>query len=220
MSDLTSRQVAAVAEATATVPTENFAVYGGGWPNEISTALVDAVFSIQAQYRSDTPGKGVFNRLQAFRCEYKSAVDDLTLLVEVGEAAIEAVMGNAKTSSRSKASAVIEAASNFLDIGVRTAEDFRAKNSGELKNAYVPVKGLGWITFEYLSMLLGQPGVKADTMICRFVNVALQQQGLDAVDGATARQLIALTHEQTGLGETLSHFDHGIWLFESDRASV
>ncbi|RBP64919.1 hypothetical protein DFO66_10525 [Brevibacterium sanguinis] len=206
------------------VPEENFAVFGGGWPDEISTSLVDAVYSIRAQYRSNTPGRGVLNRLNSFRHAHGQVVNDLGKLIALGGSAIESEMGISQTSQRTKSSAVIEAAESLVELGINSGEDFRryAHDHGvdELKRAYVRVRGLGWVTFEYFSMLLGRPGVKADTMICRFVNTALTVQGLETVDSATARSLMAAAHERSGLGATLSHFDHGVWLYQSNTARM
>lgn len=222
MTTLEDERIAAMLKHVRVVPEENFAVFGGGWPGEISTSLVDAVYSIRAQYRSGTPGRGVLNRLNSFRQAHKPVVNDLGKLIALGESAIESEMGVSRTSQRTKSSAVIEAARNLVELGINTGEDFRryAHDRGveELKRAYVNVRGLGWVTFEYFSMLLGRPGVKADTMICRFVNTALTLHGLETVDRATARLLMTASHTRSGLGATLSHFDHGVWLYESNSA--
>lgn len=213
-------QIVAVNNAVLLVPVEHFSAYGGGWLNEISTALVDAVFSIQAQYRSTDPDKGVLNRLQKFRRTEPEARNNLSVLSSLGSERIREIMGDSKTARRLKADAVVEAADRFVAKGIVLAEDFLNAEPERMKRVYTQVHGLGWVTFEYFSMLLGVPGVKTDTMILRFVNNALKQAGLPAVDEYRARDLIIESRNELELGETLSHFEHAIWLYESDLSAA
>ena len=208
--------VKAVNDAVAVVPAEHFSKYGGGWLDEISTSLVDAVFSIRAQYRSTDPDRGVFGRLQKFRRDESGARNDLRLLSSLGSDRIREIMGDSVTTKKLKADAVVEAADRFVSQGVVRAEDFLASDPAKMQRVYTQVCGLGWVTFEYFSMLLGRPGVKADTMITRFVNKALSHAGLPNVDRHVASDLVIASHDDLGLGESLSHFEHAIWLYESD----
>lgn len=52
-----ARAVDAVRRAVARIDKAEFAAYGGGWPHEVGTALVDAAFSMQAKafLRLDPP---------------------------------------------------------------------------------------------------------------------------------------------------------------------
>ena len=208
----------AVVKAANAVPSENFSAYGGGWPSAISLALLDAVFSMRAVYRSDRPGVGVHGRLMTFREEHYEATNDLALLHAIGEGEVERIMGKTKSAQRLKSAIAIEAARGFVESGVRTANDFRSRDIADTKSIYTSGRGLGWVTFEYFAMHLGVPGVKADTMIVRFVNRALEAEGLDHVRARDARALVVAAHEETGRGESLMHFDHALWRSESDRA--
>lgn len=208
--------VEALSAAVSKIPVEHFSKFGGGWLNEISTSLVDAVFSIRAQYRSADPDRGVLGRLQKFRRDEFEARNDLRALSSLGSGRVREIMGDSVTAKKLKADAVVEAADGFMAHGVIQAEDFLASDPAEMKRVYTQVRGLGWVTFEYFSMLLGRPGVKADTMITRFVNNALVQAGLPNVDRHVARDLVIASRDQLGLGESLSHFEHAIWLYESD----
>lgn len=219
-SKIFERQLDAVVTRVKQIPAESFTAYGGGWPREISTALLDAVFSMRATYRSKHPGVGVRGRLETFRTDHPSVTNELTELVALGEAEIRRVMGNAKTSQRLKSTAVIDAARRLVDTGVTTADDFRDMEIGNMKKVYTSVHGLGCETFEYLAMHLGIPGVKADTMIIRFVKRSLQEHGISPDRELDARALVVSAYEATGLGETLTHFDHAIWRFESDAAAA
>ena len=93
---ITSAQLDAVIAATRHIPESNFTAYRGGYPQEISTALIDAVFSIQAQYDSATPGKGVRNRVQAFRSANPSAINYLSALIDLGTEHVVQMMGKGK----------------------------------------------------------------------------------------------------------------------------
>ena len=168
-----SAQLDAVIAATRHIPEANFTAYHGGYPQEISTALIDAVFTIQARYNSATPGRGVRNRVQAFHSENPGVTNDLSALVDMGAEHVVQIMGEGKTGRRLKAGAVVEAAAGYVAIGVSSADDFRDLDPATAKRIYTDVQGLGYVTFEYFTMLLGTPGVKTDVMIKRFITEAL-----------------------------------------------
>lgn len=208
-------QLDAVITAVQRIPEENFTAYRGGYPGEISSALVDAVFSIRARYHSKTPGRGVLNRVQNFRAAHSDATNDLAALIALGPGPIEDLMGSTVTGGQLKAIAVIDAAERYRDAQVNTAEDLEGIEGAEAKKIYTSVSGLGPVTFEYFNMLLGIPGVKTDVMIKRFVAKALDAAGHDNVNAATAEQLIKDAHDKTRRGVNLTYFDHAIWLSES-----
>lgn len=88
---MSSSSVDTVVVAVSRIPDVGFPRYGGGWTDEIGTALVDAVFSIRATYNSKTDGKGVFRRVKTFRSDFPEATDDLEALVSVGNEKLRAV---------------------------------------------------------------------------------------------------------------------------------
>ena len=207
--------VTAVAKAVKRIDESYFAAWPGGWPNQIGMALIDAVYSIRASYHAKDPAKGVLNRVCAFRKAHPKATNDLELIRSLGEKGIRDIMGNGKSSGRYKSICVIEAAENLLSLDppVRHATQLAALDPNH-KRAYTSVHGLGWVTYEYFTMLLGQPGIKADTMIRRFVDTALTEQGLAPVDGHTARRLVETVHASERPLIGLHEFDHAIWLHQ------
>ena len=209
------QSVETVTNAVKNIDKIHFAALPDGWPDQIGIALVDAVYSIQADYLAKDPTKGVLNRVRAFRSAYPEAANDLERLCSLGEQAIREVMGNGKSAGRYKSVCVAEAAENFLalDPPVKNASHLHALNPDH-KRAYTAVKGLGWVTYEYLTMLLGQPGIKADTMICRFVDTALTEAGLAPVDAHAARRLVEAVQVAAYPHIELHHFDHAIWLHQ------
>src|SRR5699024_761125 len=127
MSANSDSKLDAVVSAVREMPSENFTAYGGGWPKEITTALLDAVFSMRAVYRSENPGVGVRGRLETFRTDHPTVTNDLAHLVALGAPEVERIMGRTKTAQRLKSEVVIDAARRFCDEGVTTADDFRGK---------------------------------------------------------------------------------------------
>lgn len=210
-----------VVKAVNEIDEAEFKAYRGGWPNEIGTALIDAVYSIRARYDSQVEGRGVRGRLEVMRSEHPSIRNDLVELAHLGESEIRAVMGHGKSAKRFKSACVIEAAKHIqvLGNGVRTADDARAVGIWEVQNAYTSVTGLGAITGEYFCMLLGEPGVKADRMVVRFVEDALNDsQG--RVTSDRARRLVESAFARTDvLAENLTAFEHGIWRFQRAKSA-
>lgn len=209
--------IAAVAKALERVPEVNFAAWPGGWPDQIGMSLVDAVFSIRAVYKTRDPAKGVLGRAKSFRDAYPDAANDLDCLRDLGERRIREVMGNGKTVGRYKSECIIEAAGNFLSLTppVGTAAQLHALHPDH-RRAYTEVRGLGDVTYEYLTMLLGQPGIKADRMIRGFVDAALKEQHLAPVKAETARRLVAAVHAAERPDVELQKFDHAIWMYQRD----
>lgn len=209
-------QMSTVLTAVNEIPEYYFTAYRGGWKDEISTSLIDAAFSMRSTYRAKDPTKGVLGRVKTFRDAFPRIKNDLSALTALGSTSLSDIMGSSKTSGRLKSDAAIEAARRFLEAEVSSAEGFLSANSQEMKRIYTSVRGLGPVTFEYFSMLLGRPGVKADRMIVRFVNNSLKAANISPVTAKAARIIIIEAYSKSPRGETLTHFDHAIWRFQSD----
>lgn len=212
------------------IPSEYFAAYPGGWHNDISIALVDAVFSMSARYEAAN-GKGVGGRVRALLSAWNASdsnpANSLRILATIDEESLRDIMGNGKvapgrTSERYKSLAVKEAAIKISQLHIDSAEDVRTRLQADpgfldkLQSAYTSLPGLGKVTFEYFLMLLGIPGVKADRMIIRFVRNAL---GRDNVGAKEARQAIIDAHavwEKTHEG-SLIELEHAIWRFQREQ---
>lgn len=221
---ITAKQVEAVKAFVNRIPAESFVGAPGGWKKEISVALVDAVYSGQQRYTSDTPGKGVYNRVVAFREAKPNVRDDLNELVKLDESVIRAFMGDnvVRDGGQTRKSIALQrAAKNMLALGVQHHHNVTNENKTAVKKAYLGVKGLGWVTFEYFLMLLGRPGIKPDTMIQGFVNGALKnaEPELSAVSDRAAGEILQKVYEEIELPDRLglTDFDHTIWLWQRSR---
>lgn len=217
-----ARAVDAVRRAAARIDKAEFAAYGGGWPDEVGTALVDAAFSMRARYHSENPGAGVFHRVQKFQSTFPRATDDLEALAALDVNELRSIMGSGKSAGRHKAECVLDAAKAFLrlDPPVRTAAEVRERDPQLISNTYASVRGLGGITAEYFLMLLGVPGVKADVMIVRFVNAALAAENLSRVGAKDARELVVQSHGQDDHGVGLIAYEHAIWRTRGSLAAA
>jgi hypothetical protein len=209
-----------VAAAVATLPP---AVWRGGWP-DLPSCVVDAVFSVGSRYEAT-----VLPMLQRWR-PTSSAVQAGTLTALLQE--IDGVDGAAvfarhvlrnrqRTSTRSgilKAEAVHRAARSLtvemIQIDqptIETVDDLlAAPDLGASERAWRAVQGQGsGVTWRYLLMLAGVPGVKPDRMILRFVTRVL--------DRPIGREeaIVVVTAAAECLGLTSTQADHVIWASES-----
>lgn len=207
-------------------PPEGWIDYPGGWPNQIETALLDAVFSANARYgRPRAPGRrptGVFKVIENWqRQRHLDRLDSLTEMVATAEAIspdrLPDVLDNrqwAPGRQLRKANAVIEAARALRDVGIDGAADLADPNRRERAGAaYQSVPGLGWVTFDYFLSLLGYPNVKADRMLIRFVSDAVGAP----VDAHTARRLAVDAAAQ--MNEDPRRLDHAIWDYQRGTGS-
>ncbi len=109
-----------------------------------------------------------------------------------------------RTGGALKTVAIVQAAGRLVDVGVQHAADMDPDSTAQ-KYAYIKVRGLGPVTWQYLLMLIGEPGVKADVWICRFVEAALGRP----VSAHEAETLVTLAAEASAVSPTA--LDHAIW---------
>ncbi|GGL98834.1 hypothetical protein [Nakamurella endophytica] len=183
----------------------DWAKWPGGWPGEVEVALIDAVLSIRARYGSpDTGVRGAIGRYRNHSGR-SGHLDDLSALAATDPAELAATLHNRqKVSGTFKADLIVLAAQGLLASGVDHAEDVHG-DSADQRRAYTRIHGLGPVTWEYFTMLLGHPGVKADTWIVRFVQQAI---GRSASAGEAAALVKAAAAQ---LEKESSHLDHAIW---------
>lgn len=181
-----------------------------GWPAEIELALVDAVMSIRAKYGTST--SGVLGRVLRYRSSTsRQPLDDLTSFVRQDSNALHQLLGSQKSAGRLKSDICLDVASRLIEAGVSCSGDLQAADPDQ-KKAWTGTRGLDWITWEYFTMLLGHPGVKADTMITRFVAASLDLPHVDA-----GRAHAAVSVAASVLQVQPRDLDHAIWRQQSGR---
>lgn len=236
--EVRDEEVRAVLAQVRLIPEDYFRAHPGGWGERISLALIDAVYSIAAQYRTRN-GRGIHDRLTRLNGVWESTPESplcsLHALAEHDESDIRQIMGNGKVAPSSaycryKSIAVVDAAAAFSTHGIDTADDLRqliARGEAgfeQAKRIYTGIPGLGAVTYEYWLMLLGIPGIKADRRVINFVTAALDVVPAKKVDARFARRVVeeAYTlwrteHAQARGDVSLIDFDHAIWLYDREQ---
>lgn len=175
-----------------------------GWRGEIEAALLDAVLSIRARYGGqDTGVRGGITCWREYRCD--AVLDDLAALTSLSTDQLADKIGHQRLpGGQLKAAAIVQAATGLLQAGVRHAADVNV-HSEQHRLAYQSVRGLGPVTWRYLLMLLGTPGIKADTWITRFVRSAVKAR----VSSPDAEALLMQAARLLNADPTA--LDHAIW---------
>jgi hypothetical protein len=194
-----------------------------GWPGQVEAALMDAVFSMRANY-GNSETTGVRRIVHAWRnhrgLSADAPADDLRALANTDPERLAGLVDNRQIvpdrKGTTKAAAVVAAAGNLVAAGYPNAAALVADGpGGDASKAYRAVPGLGWVTWAYLLMLLGVPGVKADVMVCRYVTEALGS-GTELSPGFCAAAVTAAA-EALDIGAV--RLDHAIWALQRTRGT-
>lgn len=211
-SDPVTVDVAKVVERVKCQLGDEWATWPGGWPGQAELAVIDAVFSVQARYGTETTGvRRCISRWRDHRGVGTSPLDDLRRLADLADRPDELARifdnGSKLPGGTTKSHAVALAAQQLIDAGATSSADLTHDRS-ELRHAWCSVHGLGDVTWTYALMLLGVQGVKADTMIRRFVSDAT---GRDAGTKDAQRLIQAAAGK---LGVDAIQLDHAIWQWQ------
>lgn len=199
-----------------------------GYLDGLALCVIDSVQSTGVTYSS--VGK-VLDRYRAYRREQDSepAADGAAELLATfdecdGPDGWAARIGTRnRTSTRGgalKAEAIRDAARVLAAEGIDTTTALRAAADDEarleqVRNAWCAVKGQrSGITWRYVLMLAGVPGVKPDRMIIRFVADALEVPRR-TVGAAYAAEIVTAAAPELDTSPTA--LDHAIWRFQRGR---
>lgn len=193
-----------------------------GYPDSLALCVVDAVWSLGVRYGS------VVNVLDRYRRWVRDVAggdadrrDARQLVEDIASAggpvcfAEDVVDNRARTSPRSgilKAEAVQLAAAALDELGVNNIDEFQRRyGDPAVEAAWRAVKGQrSGISWHYLRILAGVQDVKADRMICAFVEQVLGR----AVGPAEARELVVAAQEHLHRDHPkvdLRTLDHAVW---------
>jgi hypothetical protein len=173
---------------TATVP--DWASGPGGWPDEIEAALIDSVMGIRATYGSPTTGvRAAIARWREH--EQPRPLDDLTRLADMDAAELSDAVANRQRLAGGplKTAGIVQAAARLRGVGVRKAAELHPDDPAH-RAAYEGVAGLGPVTWQYLTLMLGSPGQDA-TWLADFNSAAVVRdvsvgEALDLTEAAAA----------------------------------
>ena len=196
-----------------------------GYQDQVEAALIDSVFSLRAVYGlSSAAGPRAvvgrwanqvgrpLNNLRALVSEVDrlGGPDEFRRVLKHDGVAVP----NA-ADKPTKALAVYVSAKALVDFGVITAADAvreRSRQPQALLRAVQAGRGVGKQAATYFLMNLGVPGVKADVMIKRFVDSALEVKVSD-------RDVAGIvTAAAVDLGADVIRLDHAIWDYQSRLA--
>lgn len=197
----------------------------GGYPDSLALCIVDSVQSTGVTYTSVGNVLDAYRRYRAER-NASAKTDGTHELLKTfeelgGSVGWAAAIGNQnKTSTRAgaplKAEAIRLAAQVMDAAGIRDTATLRdAVGTAELEKAKsewlrIPGQRSG-ITWRYLLMLAGVPGVKPDRMIIRFVADTL---GLPRRSVTTEFAANAVVETANALKLSPTELDHGIWSWQ------
>ncbi|MDQ1054548.1 hypothetical protein QE394_002476 [Arthrobacter sp. SORGH_AS 212] len=199
--------------AIAAMPTP-WKEWPGGYPTRLDLALIDAVMSIRFRYgreRKDGTWSGARGAVLRYQkhSEHVAPSEKMRHLATYDPVALEKILNRQKVhAGKTKASAIVEAAQRFADIGVTEASHL-VPDKAEHRQTYTGVSGLGPVTWEYFTMLLSHDGVKADTWITEFVGRAIGRR----VSSEGARGLLKEAAQKLSVNEKT--LDHAIWSYSS-----
>lgn len=199
-----------------------------GYRDSLALCVVDSVQSTGVTYSSVG---NVLDRYRAYRREQggEPATDGAAELLATfdqldGPDAWAARIGTRnRTSTRGgilKAEAIRDATRVLAVEGLDTAGALRAAAGDEVRlelvrKAWCTVKGQrSGVTWRYVLMLAGVPGVKPDRMICRFVADALELPRR-SVGSEFAAEIVTAAAPELDMSATA--LDHAIWRFQRGR---
>lgn len=200
-----------------------------GYRDGLALCMIDGVQSTGVTYGS--VGK-VLDRYRAYRREQggEPAADGTAELLGTfyecgGPDGWAARIGTRnRTSTRGgilKSEAIRDVATVLAAEGIDTTTALRAAADDDearleqVRNAWCAVKGQrSGITWRYVLMLAGVPGVKPDRMICRFVADALDVPRRSVGSEFAAEIVTAAAAE---LDVSVTALDHAIWRFQRGR---
>ena len=203
--------------------TSTWTKWPGGWPNQLSTALIDAVFSARARYTTKH-GRGILPLVRDWQAS-TTAHDSITgLLSEIDDAGgpeswaaqrmnLQHAPGRKADAPHgaTKAAAVREAAEQLKYCDIDNASDFLGRHQ-EAKKQLRKVPGIGDATTAYVGMLLGVPDVKPDRMVYRFVKDALSAAEVNApLSNRLIRSALAEVANQMPAHVNETDLEHAIW---------
>ncbi|BBX50353.1 heme peroxidase [Mycolicibacterium poriferae] len=200
-----------------------------GYPDSLALCIIDSIQSTGVRYssvRKVVDSYGQYRRTQDADPTTDGARELIATFDELGgpEVWAQQIGNRNKTSTKAgaplKAEAIRDAAKALTDVDVTTTAELRDAASSESALSRVESAWCGvvaqrsGVTWHYVQMLAGTPGVKPDRMIIRFVadSLALPRS---SVTPKFALDIVKAAAESMSMSP--SDLDHGIWQYQRRR---
>lgn len=207
----------ALRKAIDRLPDELFNTYQGAWQDSISLALLDAVYFLHPTYQPHHPERGVTSRVFRLAQEHPETENSLSALAQLDEAAVREIMGYGKTGSKLRSEAVLEVAQGMVAVAppIIEATDFSGDRLSEVRQVFAGVQGLGKVSFTYFATNLGVPGAHVDSHLRKFVARHAYGYPMLRLSSQLVVDLVTNAYRTNDRGaESVSHFEHALWLGE------
>ncbi|MCZ4537922.1 hypothetical protein QBL07_000280 (plasmid) [Gordonia rubripertincta] len=199
-----------------------------GYRDGLALCLIDSIQSTGVTYSSV---ENVVSRYRSYRREQsgdpnRDGVPDLLATFDEldGPHGWAQKIGNNNRTSTSggvlKSQAIRDAAHVLDEARIETAADLRKAAQDEahlarIRTAWCAVTGQrSGITWHYVQMLAGIPGVKPDRMVCRFVADSL---GLSSTVVTPRFSLEILTAAAKDMNISPTDLDHAVWQYQRSQ---
>jgi len=201
-----------------------------GYPDGLALCVIDAIQSLGVRYSSvvNVVTRYTEHRATAGGDALRDGIDELLATFEElgGSEGWAGRIGNKNRTSTAKgaplkATAILAATRELDATGIPTTTALRAlvedlDELSQVKRRWLSVPGQrSGISWRYLLMLAGVPGVKPDRMIRRALRQALGQDA-DRLTDAEVVDLMNATARELGVDTT--HLDHALWRHQSGRS--
>lgn len=213
----TAADEAALLSAIDHLPDELFTAYQGGWQDSISLALLDAVYSVHPSYEAQHPERGITSRVFRFAQAHPEAGDSLSGLAQLDESAVREIMGYGKSGVTLRSEAVLAGAQEMLTLAepIVEAKDLTGARLRDVRRVFSGVPGLGRASLVYFATNLGVPGAHASPLLTRFVARHAYGDEVLRLHPQRVVSLVARAYRKNHRGaESVSHFEHALWLGE------
>ena len=198
-----------------------------GYPNSLALCVIDSIWSIGIRYSTVVQVLDRYltargeNGLEACQSHQEGPRAFLAWFSgpsgpHTPERLSELVANRNRTSSKNgvlKATAVVQAMQLLSGEAIESTEDLRTRGDSvkDKWTSTVPGQRSG-ISWSYLLMLAGEPGVKADRMVMSFM------KRMSAPSQMTADQFVDLVVQEINDPRIdATNVDHQIWLTERSR---
>ena len=205
-------------------PDSVWPIWRGGWPNRADLALLDAIYSTRQKYETAVLPKVIdwkrkYPAPPSPELEYLSAIDEVNIQNIFGENFLPGTWVSGLKSGVRKSAGVKEVAQLLSSpaVGLGSAQlicdAVERGDSALVLKQLQRTKGVGGATASYFLILLGNDGVKVDTLLASWVRTRMGDQ---TMSGEAIRNLVTRVAAEK-FNRDAKELDYAIWRYVSVR---